>query len=84
MIKITNLNKSFGSRTLFGNLNLSVNARERVGLVGRNGHGKTTLFKMVLGKMEYDSGSISMPKNYKLGYLEQHINFTQNTVLDEA
>jgi ATP-binding cassette subfamily F protein 3 len=84
MIKITNLNKSFGSRTLFNNLNLSINAKERVGLVGRNGHGKTTLFKMVLGKMEYDSGSISMPKNYKLGYLEQHINFTQNTVLDEA
>jgi ATP-binding cassette subfamily F protein 3 len=84
MIKITNLNKSFGSRTLFDNLNLSVNAKERVGLVGRNGHGKTTLFKMVLGKMEYDSGSISIPKNYKLGYLEQHINFTQNTVLDEA
>ena len=84
MIKITNLNKSFGSRILFDNLNLNVNAKERVGLVGRNGHGKTTLFKMVLGKMEYDSGSISMPKNYKLGYLEQHINFTQNTVLYEA
>jgi ATP-binding cassette subfamily F protein 3 len=84
MIKITNLNKSFGSRTLFDNLNLNINAKERVGLVGRNGHGKTSLFKMILGNMEYDSGSISMPKNYKLGYLEQHINFTQNTVLSEA
>ncbi|MDR2437584.1 MAG: ATP-binding cassette domain-containing protein [Endomicrobium sp.] len=84
MIKITNLNKSFGSRTLFDNLNLNVNAKERVGLVGRNGHGKTSLFKMILGKMEYDSGSISMPKNYKLGYLEQHINFTQSTVLGEV
>jgi ATP-binding cassette subfamily F protein 3 len=84
MIKITNLNKSFGSRILFDNLNLNINAKERVGLVGRNGHGKTTLFKMVLGKMEYDCGAISMPKNYKLGYLEQHINFTQSTVLGEA
>jgi ATP-binding cassette subfamily F protein 3 len=84
MIKITNLNKSFGSRTLFDNLNLTINAKERVGLVGRNGHGKTTLFKVVLGKIEYDSGSIIMPKNYKLGYLQQHINFTQNTVLGEA
>ncbi|MDR1474528.1 MAG: ATP-binding cassette domain-containing protein [Endomicrobium sp.] len=84
MIKITDLNKSFGSRILFDNLNLNVNAKERVGLVGRNGHGKTSLFEMILGNMEYDSGSISMPKNYKLGYLEQHINFIQNTVIDEA
>ncbi|MDR3307261.1 MAG: ATP-binding cassette domain-containing protein [Endomicrobium sp.] len=84
MIKITNLNKAFGSRTLFDNLNLNINSKERIGLVGRNGHGKTTLLKMILGKMKYDLGSISMPKNYKLGYLEQHINFTQDTVLNEA
>ncbi|MDR3256060.1 MAG: ATP-binding cassette domain-containing protein [Endomicrobium sp.] len=84
MIKITDLSKSFGSKILFDNLNLSINAKERVGLIGRNGHGKTTLFKMILGKMDYDSGSIGMPKNYKLGYLEQHINFTKNTAVDEA
>jgi ATP-binding cassette subfamily F protein 3 len=84
MIKITNLNKSFGSRILFDDLNLNISEKERVGLIGRNGHGKTTLFKMILNKMDYDSGSISMPKNYKLGYLEQHINFTKNTAVDEA
>ncbi|MDR0978294.1 MAG: ATP-binding cassette domain-containing protein [Endomicrobium sp.] len=84
MIKITNLNKSFGSRILFDDLNLNINAKEKIGLIGRNGYGKTTLFKMILGTIEYDSGFISMPKNYKLGYLEQHINFTKNTVLDEA
>ncbi|MDR2426625.1 MAG: ATP-binding cassette domain-containing protein [Endomicrobium sp.] len=84
MIKIANLNKSFGSRILFDNLNLSVNEKERVGLVGRNGHGKTTLFKIILGETEYDSGSVSMPKNYKIGYLEQHINFTKQTAVEEA
>ncbi|GHT38211.1 ABC transporter ATP-binding protein [Endomicrobiia bacterium] len=42
------------------------------------------MFKMILNKMDYDSGSISMPKNYKLGYLEQHINFTKDTVVGEA
>lgn len=84
MIKITDLNKSFGSRILFDNLNLSINERERVGLVGRNGHGKTTLFKILLGEMEYDSGTISIPRNYKIGYLEQHINFTKKTAVEEA
>ena len=84
MIKITDLNKSFGSRVLFDNLNLNVNEKERVGLVGRNGHGKTTLFKILLGEMDYDSGSVTMPKNYKVGYLEQHINFTKSTAIDEA
>ncbi|MCA6070822.1 MAG: ATP-binding cassette domain-containing protein [Endomicrobium sp.] len=84
MIKIADLNKSFGSRALFDNLNLNINAKERVGLIGRNGHGKTTLFKMILNKMDHDSGSISMPKNYKLGYLEQHINFVKNTAISEA
>lgn len=84
MIKITDLNKTFGSRVLFDNLNLSINSKERVGLVGRNGHGKTTLFKIILGEMEYDSGSINIPKNYKIGYLQQHINFTKQTAVEEA
>ncbi|MDR2192332.1 MAG: ATP-binding cassette domain-containing protein [Endomicrobium sp.] len=84
MIKITDLNKSFGSRILFDNLNLNINEKEKVGLVGRNGHGKTTLFKIILGQSDYESGSVSMPKNYKIGYLSQHINFTSLTVLDEA
>ncbi|MDR1942477.1 MAG: ATP-binding cassette domain-containing protein [Endomicrobium sp.] len=84
MIKITDLNKSFGGRVLFDNLNFSVNEKEKVGLVARNGHGKTTLFKIIIGESDYDSGSINMPKNYKLGYLSQHINFTRFTALDEA
>ncbi|MDR0618124.1 MAG: ATP-binding cassette domain-containing protein [Endomicrobium sp.] len=84
MIKIAGLNKSFGSRILFDDLNLNINAKEKIGLVGRNGHGKTSLFKMILNKMDYDSGSISMPKNYKLGYLEQHINFVCSNVLEEV
>jgi ATP-binding cassette subfamily F protein 3 len=84
MIKISNLNKSFGDRILFDNLNLNINAKEKIGLVGRNGHGKTSLFKMILNKMDYDSGSISMPKNYRLGYLEQHINFTCQNILEEV
>jgi len=84
MIKITDLNKSFGARTLFDGLNLSVNSKEKVGIVGRNGDGKTTLFKIILGACEYDSGVVNIPKSYKIGYLEQHINFTKPTAVEEA
>lgn len=58
--------------------------RERIGLVGRNGHGKSTLFRMILGEEDIDSGNISIPRNYRLGHLAQHLHFTQNTILEEA
>ncbi|HMA82223.1 MAG TPA: ABC-F family ATP-binding cassette domain-containing protein, partial [Candidatus Binatia bacterium] len=56
----------------------------RLGLVGRNGHGKTTLFRLILGQEEPDSGEITIPRNYRIGHLEQHLHFTQPTVLEEA
>jgi ATP-binding cassette subfamily F protein 3 len=84
MITITDLSKSFGSRILFDKLSLSLSEGEKVGLVGRNGYGKTTLFKMILGEMEYDSGEIVKPKNYRIGYLQQHIGFSKNSVIDET
>ncbi|MBR1745753.1 MAG: ABC-F family ATP-binding cassette domain-containing protein, partial [Fibrobacter sp.] len=55
-----------------------------VGLVGRNGCGKSTLFKMILGQECLDGGSIDIPKKYTLGYLQQHLNFTHATVHEEA
>ncbi len=84
MIKIVNLNKTFGKQVLFDELNLSVNKGEHVGLVGRNGHGKSTLFQMILGNVDIDSGNIVIPKNYKIGHLEQHLHFTKPTVLEEC
>ncbi len=84
MISIENLTKSFGDKILFEALGFKINAKERVGLVGRNGHGKTTLFNILIGKQDYDSGTIFMPKNYRIGYVRQHIDFTQNTVLEEG
>lgn len=84
MIKIIELNKSYGKQVLFDNLNLSINRGEKIGLVGRNGHGKSTLFQMILGNVGIDSGSIVVPKNYRIGYMEQHINFTKPTVLEEG
>ncbi len=84
MIKISGLHKNYGGQVLFDDLSLSVNRGEKIGLVGRNGHGKTTLFQMILGNVEPNSGSISIPKNYRIGYLAQHIHFTKPTVLEEC
>ncbi|MFH1755996.1 MAG: ABC-F family ATP-binding cassette domain-containing protein, partial [Candidatus Latescibacterota bacterium] len=79
-----NLSKSFGDQILFRDLSFNVEKRERVGLVGRNGHGKTTLFRMILGEVKPDSGSIIIPKRYRIGHLDQSIRFSRDTVLDEA
>ncbi|MFO7714168.1 ABC-F family ATP-binding cassette domain-containing protein [Desulfosarcina sp.] len=84
MISIENLNKSFGGRVLFDGVSFKINAKERVGLVGRNGHGKSTLFRIIVGEEGYDDGTISMPKGYRIGYVQQHIQFTENTVLAEG
>ncbi|MFH0975271.1 MAG: ABC-F family ATP-binding cassette domain-containing protein [Spirochaetota bacterium] len=84
MIKISGLNKAFREQVLFDDLSLSVNRGEKIGLVGRNGHGKSTLFQMILGNIDADSGTISAPKNYRIGHLEQHLHFSKPTVLEEC
>jgi len=84
MISIDNLSKSFGGRELFDGVSFKVNSKERIGLVGRNGHGKSTLFRIIVGEQGYDDGAITMPKGYRIGYVQQHIQFTENTVLAEG
>lgn len=84
MINIENLSKSFGNQTLFDGAGFQINSRERVGLVGRNGHGKTTLLRILTGREEPDEGVIHIPKNYRIGYVRQHLAFTKDTVLAEG
>ena len=84
MISIENISKGFGGQTLFEEASFRINSRERVGLVGRNGHGKTTLFKMIIGQESSDGGQIIIPKNYRIGYVQQHLEFTEDTVLREG
>ena len=84
MIQIQNVTKSFGVQVLLDGASLLIGDHERVGLVGRNGCGKSTLFKMILGQECLDGGNIDIPKKYTLGYLQQHLNFTHATVHEEA
>ena len=84
MIRVENLYKSYGELTLFAGINFVLNAKERLGVVGRNGHGKTTLFRMILGKENPDSGNVIIPKGYRIGYVSQNLEFKHDTVLAEA
>jgi ATP-binding cassette, subfamily F, member 3 len=84
VISINQLSKSYFGRELFADVSFQMNVGERLGLVGRNGHGKTTLFRLILGQEEPDSGEITIPRNYRIGHLEQHLHFSQPTILEEA
>ncbi len=84
MIKIQGLNKSYGPQDLFENASLQMSPGERLGLVGRNGFGKSTLFRLLLEEEDPDSGSITKPRNYRIGHLAQHLNFTMPTILEEG
>ncbi len=84
MISIENVTKTFGARRLLDGVQLRINPKERVGLVGRNGHGKTTLIRMIAGEEPVDEGSIVVPKNYRIGFVRQHLDFTAPTVREEG
>lgn len=84
MITFDNISKNYGARNLFSSVTFNVGKGEKIGLVGRNGHGKTTLMRMISGEEGWDEGRISVPKNYTIGFLQQKITFTKNTVIDEV
>ena len=84
MLKVENLSKSFGVRTLFDDISFTINPGEKVGLTGRNGHGKTTLFRILTGEEQADEGSITVPNYYRIGYVQQSVGFSGGTVLEEV
>ncbi|MEC7840274.1 MAG: ATP-binding cassette domain-containing protein [Chlamydiota bacterium] len=84
MIQFNSLGKSFGGRTIFSDTSLTINRGEKCGLVGRNGSGKTTLFRLIIGQEESSEGEVNLPKHYRIGYLDQHITFTKDTILEEG
>ena len=85
MMNIHNLSISFQGEYLFEDLTFKLGNGDRVGLIGKNGAGKSTMLKILSKEMEPDTGQIAADKELKIGFLKQDIDFTVGrTVLDEA
>ena len=84
MIQISNLAKRYAGQILFEGVSFSINSGEKIGLVGRNGEGKSTFFKLLTGAEEADDGQISFPSGYRVGHLSQKLVFSEPTALEEA
>lgn len=84
MIQISKLNKSYAHQEILSDISFTIHKGEKIGLIGRNGHGKTTLIRLLTGIESPDSGDIVFPKDYKISYLKQELNFTEDTILNEV
>ncbi|MCI1187062.1 ABC-F family ATP-binding cassette domain-containing protein [Hymenobacter sp. DH14] len=73
MISISDLDFHFGSRTLYDNASLHIKPKDKIGLIGLNGTGKSTLLRLLVGEYKADGGSISMSKEVSLGFLNQDL-----------
>jgi len=71
LVNLEKVSKSYGIRILLDEVSLGVGEGERIGVVGRNGDGKTTLLNLLAGRVEPDSGRVSRARGLHLGYLDQ-------------
>lgn len=78
LIRIENVCKTFNNRTIFSNVNLTVLSNDKIGLVGSNGCGKTTLLKIIMDKLNSDSGNIWKTPSVKIAYMSQDVFDLEN------
>ena len=84
ILQANKIERSFAGEVLFDNINLQVDERDRIALVGKNGAGKSTLLKILVGEEEPTSGEINKKKDISLSYLAQDSRFeSENTIYDE-
>ena len=85
VLSCNNLYKSFGIDSILENICFTVNEGDKIGIIGINGTGKTTLMKIISGEYGYDDGDIYTSKDCEIGYLQQNTNFlSNNTILEEV
>lgn len=86
MITLDNIGFEYSGRWLYRNASLQIKPGDRIGLVGRNGTGKTTLIRLICGEITASEGTVSMPKNLKIGWLDQEMQSIESgkTVIQVA
>lgn len=85
MIQIKNLHLQFGDQVVFDNIDCTINTQDRIGLVGRNGTGKSTLLKIIANQMQADSGNIKIQNRARIAYMPQEVVIVSTkSVLDET
>lgn len=85
MVGINELTVNFGERYLFNKVSFLINKQDRIGLVGKNGAGKSTMLKVIAGEYVADQGNVSFPADFTIGYLPQDMDFVHGrTVLEET
>ncbi|WP_143316354.1 ribosomal protection-like ABC-F family protein [Clostridium sp. HBUAS56017] len=84
VLSCKNISKSYGIDEILKDVTISINENDKVGIIGANGEGKSTLFKIISKQISYDNGEIFIDKNKTIGYLAQHLDLeTENTIYNE-
>ena len=85
ILSVSGLSKEFADRTLFKNASFSVEKGDKIGFIGANGVGKTTLFKIIIGELPSTKGEAVRSAHLKIGYLEQHVCKSESrTAIEET
>ncbi|MDQ3042385.1 MAG: ATP-binding cassette domain-containing protein, partial [Acidobacteriota bacterium] len=84
LFRLSDIYKSYGGVDVLRGVSFQINPNEKVGLVGRNGAGKTTVFRIITGEEAADSGEVLKLNNLKIGLLQQHVDFTDSETVHTA
>jgi ATP-binding cassette subfamily F protein 3 len=84
LFRLTDVHKSYGAHDVLRGVSFQINPAEHVGLVGRNGAGKTTIFRLVTGEETADNGEVARARALKLGLLAQHVHFKAGATVHES
>lgn len=83
-LRADNLTSTYGEKTLFKDVSFIINENDRIGLIGTNGSGKTSLLNVIAGLTNAEQGAITKPSDYTIGYLQQQPNLDPQKTVTEA
>ena len=85
MLNLTNITVSFGGRDLYKDISFQINPKDKIGIAGKNGAGKSTMLKLIVGELIPSSGLVNISKSLTIGYLPQELNVSSKTpILEEV